>query len=237
MRNLWQPLAWLVLVALLPWWLGLPLLLSLAGVAVLLQARLHAAELQRLRRALRWGLPGFLLALVYAFGADALAWVVALVAALAGFTLIAGIEAWLDRAVRREPEPSADAEWPELARAPIGPPVHIIELQTADWRTTSSGLVDPRGERLVFRDDSFHFADGSVISNVDAAAGFSVDGHWFFARIKDGRGVVLWDRKIDRHYRLRGLDLCGWYRDEPWLIEGDDGMPQRLSMLPGTRRS
>lgn len=232
MRNLWLPLAWLVLVALLPWWLGLPLLLSLAGVAVLLQRQLGSADLQRLRRALRWGLPGLLMVIVRALGGNAFAWVVALVAALAGFTVLAGVEAWLDRDARRAPAAPEDTEWPELARAPIGPTARIIELQPPNWSATTRGLIDPRGERLVFHHNSFHFDDGSVIEDVDDEAGFSTDGDWFFARMTNGGGIVLWDRQRDRQHRWRGWDLCGWYGVEPWLISGDDGVPQKFSMLP-----
>lgn len=228
LRHLWQPLAWLVLVALLPWWLGLPLLIALAGVALLLQARLHAAELRRLRRALRWGLPGFLLALVVALGADVLAWVMALVAALAGFTLLAGMDAWLDRELRRDPAPPPDTEWPEIARAPIGPPVHIIELQPPDWGSLSVGLVDPSGESPRYRDGSVHFADGTVIVDVGPEAGFSADGQWFFARLPSHAGIALWNRQRDQPQRLRGWDLCGWDDGHPWIMRGEAGAPQAL---------
>lgn len=229
-RNLWQWTAWLVLVALLPWWLGLPLLLSMAGMALLLQARLHAVELQCLRRALRWGLAGFLLALVHALGGDALAWVIALLAALAGFTLIAGIEAWLDRALRRQPERSTDySEWPELARAPVGPPAQIIELQLPNWDSLALGLADPQGGQLIFRNHSIHFADGSVVDDVDSLAGFSPDGEWFFARLRHRRGIVLWHRQHAREQRLQGWDLCGWHGGQPWVIRGHEGVPELLS--------
>lgn len=228
MQNLWQPLAWLLLVALLPWWLGLPLLIALAGVAMLLQARLHAAELLLLRRALRWGLPGFLLALLYALGADVLAWVMTLVATLAGFTLIAGIEAWLDRELRRDPEPSVDTEWPEISRAAVGPAANIIELHPPEWGSLSIGLTDPGGGQLSYRDGSIHFADGTVIVDVGSDAGFSPDGQWFFARLQGEPGIVLWDRQHDRQQRVRGWDLCGWHLGRPWVMCGEDGVPQAL---------
>ncbi|MEP7185826.1 MAG: hypothetical protein ABI767_08310 [Rhodanobacter sp.] len=235
MRNLWLSFGWLVLVALLPWWLGLPLLLTLAGVALLLQTRLDVANLQWIRAALRWGLPGLLASIVYTLGGDVLAWVVAMVAALAGFTLLAGVEAWLDRDQRRVPEPVESAEWPELAQAHVGPAATLIELQPPLWMSTTE-WVDPRGQRVSFRDDSFHFADGTVVDNVEAMAGFSPDGNWFFARIGQPRGIVLWDRDNERPRRLSGWDLCGWYHGEPWLIRGDDGVPQALSAVIRRRR-
>jgi hypothetical protein len=221
-------MAWLVLVALLPWWLGLPLLIALAGVAVLLQARLRASELRRLRRALHWGLPGFLLALVYSLGADVLAWIMTLVASLAAFTLLAGIDAWLDRELRRDPAPPSDTEWPEIARGPIGPAAQIIELQPLTWGSLSTGLIDPRGELPRYRDGSVHFADGSVIVDVGPDAGFSPDGQWFFSRLQSHAGIVLWDRQRNRQHRLHGWDLCGWDGVRPWIMRGNDGTPQAL---------
>lgn len=215
-----------MLVACLPWWLGLPLLLCLAGVAVLLQARLQPSELQRLRRALRWGLPGLLLALVHALGGDVLAWVMGLVAALAGFTLIAGIEAWLDRAVRRDPDPHHETEWPQIARAPIGPPAQIIELRAPQWGSMLAGLADPEGGLLAYRDGGVLFADGTQIMDVAADAGFSADGRWFFARLRGDPGIVLWDRQSDQPRRLPGWDLCGWHAGRPWVAQGEDDPPQ-----------
>ncbi|MES1153933.1 MAG: hypothetical protein ABUL45_03305, partial [Rhodanobacter sp.] len=55
--------AWLALLALLPWWLGLPLLLALAAVVAMLQHRLADEHIALIRCALRWGLPGVLFAL------------------------------------------------------------------------------------------------------------------------------------------------------------------------------
>lgn len=238
MRNLWLSAGWLVLLAWLPWWLGLPMLLSLAAVALALQTRLDVANLQWIRRALRWGFPGLLAAIVRTLGGDVLAWVVALVAALAGFTLLAGLESWLDREQRRAPEPAesaASAEWPELAKAAVGPAAMLIELQPPLW-TLATELLDPRGQQVTFLDDSFHFADGGIVEDVGATAGFSPDGNWFFARSRQHRSIVLWDRDHDRQLRLPDWDLCGWYRGQPWLIAGDDGVPQALSAALQVRR-
>ncbi len=238
MRNLWLSLGWLALLASLPWWLGLPILIALAAVALLGQGRLDVGNQQWIRRALRWGLPGLLVGIVRAWGGDVLAWLVALVAALAGFTLLAGLEAWLDRQERHASEPpgsAESAEWPELAKAAVGPVAMLIELQPPVW-TSATELVDPRGQRVTFLDEGFHFADGGIVEDVDATAGFSPDGNWFFARSRQHRGIVLWDRDHDRKMRLPNWDLCGWYLGQPWLIRGDDGVPQALSAALPARR-
>ncbi|MGB5939462.1 MAG: hypothetical protein WBG81_08535 [Rhodanobacter sp.] len=223
--------AWPILLALLPWWLGLPLLLALAAVVALLPHRLGGEQAALIRRALRWGLPGVLFALQRALGGDVLAWGAALLGALAGYTLLAGLDAWLDRELRRAPAvPSA--EWPELAMAPIGPAAEIIELQPPAW-IVAGELADPLDGRVVYHGGGYSFEAGPRIDGVDAQAAFSPCGRWFAARLGGDRGVLLWDRQRQRQHRLRGWQLGGWYRGEPWLARRDDDMPLALSAVLG----
>ncbi|KRE85460.1 hypothetical protein ASG75_07665 [Rhodanobacter sp. Soil772] len=224
---------WLALLALLPWWLGLPLLLALAAVVALLQHRLAVAHAALIRRALRWGLPGVLFALQQALGGDVFAWGAALLGALAGYTLLAGLEAWLDRALRRAPAAAPSAEWPELAMAPIGPAAEIIELQPPAWRDVTDELVDPLDGRVVYRDGAYFFEAGERIDGVGTSAAFSPGGRWFAARLHHDRGVLLWDRQRERQHRLRGWQLGGWYREQPWLLRRDDDMPLALPAVLG----
>ncbi|WP_426700750.1 hypothetical protein ACPPVV_15415 [Rhodanobacter sp. Col0626] len=232
----WLPtLAWLLLLALLPWWLGLPLLFSLVAVAVLLQHRLDAEHVGLIRRGLRWGLPGVLFALQRALGGNAFAWGAALLGALAGYTLLAGLEAWLDRDLRRAASApaTASAEWPELAMAPIGPAAEIIELQPLVWHQLDGGSIDPLAGRVHYRGGSCFFDDGHEVPDAGPQATFSPDGRWFAARTEQGRGIVLWDRERDRRHRLRGWKLSGWYREQPWLARHDDDIPQTLAAVLG----
>jgi hypothetical protein len=232
--NLLLPaLAWLTLLAVLPWWFGLPLLLALAAIVLVLQQRLADEHAALIRRALRWGLAGLLFTLQRSLGGDAFAWGAALLGALAGYTLLAGLEAWLDRDLRRSPVAVPTAEWPELANAPIGPPAEIIELQPPVWQRSGDAWTDPCGGGVDHRGGSYLFADGSVIADAGPPAAFSPAGRWFAARSSTGRGVVLWDRERDRSHRLRGWQLCGWYREQPWLIRREGDMPQPLSAVSG----
>jgi hypothetical protein len=226
-------LAWLALLALLPWWLGLPLLLALIAVLLLLQHRLAGVHAALIRRALRWGLPGVLLALQRALGGDAFAWGAALLGALAGYTLLAGLEAWLDRSRQRDPAAATSAEWPELAVAPIGPDAEIIELQPPHWQLADEGLIDPLASRVEYRDGDYLFADGGRIDGVGSHAAFSPDGRWFVAHMRNDRGIVLWDRERNQRHNLRGWQLCGWYREQPWLVRRDDDMPMALPAVLG----
>lgn len=228
-------LAWLVLLGWLPWWLGLPLLLALVAIALLLQHRLALEHIELIRRGLRWGLPGVLFALQRALGGDAFAWGAALLGALAGYTLLAGLDAWLSRDRHGPPASAAaaSAEWPELAMAPIGPVAEIIELQLPVWQQAADGIVDPRDGRVDYRDGGCDFADGRMIADAGPLVGFSPAGRWFVARMGNDGGIVLWDRQRDRQHRLRGWQLGGWYREQPWLIRRDGDMPLALSAVLG----
>jgi hypothetical protein len=236
-NNVLPALAWLALLALLPWWLGLPLLLALASVVMLLQHRLAGGHVVLIRRAMRWGLPGVLLALQRALGGDAFAWGAALLGALAGYTLLAGLEAWLDRDLRRAP-PASDAEsaeWPEMAQAPIGPSAEIIELQAPVWQRANEGLADPSGGRVGYDGSGYLFPDGSRVEDVAAQAAFSPAGRWFAAGMAGDRGTVLWDRERNQRHRLRGWHMSGWYREQPWLSRREGDMPQALPSVLGER--
>lgn len=232
-------LAWLVLLALLPWWLGLPLLLTLAAALLTLPQRLELGGYAGLiRRALRWGLPGCVLASQRALGGDAFAWVLALLGALVGYTLLIALESWLDGARRPAPEhpgtgQATSDEWPELALAPVGPAAKIIELESPRWRSATEHLDDPCGGLVTCHDGSCHFSSGGHVDQVGAQVTFSPDGHWFAAQTIDQRGLILWDRVRDRRHRLRGRHLAGWYQNQPWLSRADGDMPLALSAVLG----
>ncbi|MFC5527142.1 hypothetical protein ACFPPA_15485 [Rhodanobacter ginsengisoli] len=236
-KTLLPMLAWIVLLAVLPWWLGLPLLLASAATLWLVPHRLAPEHVMLIRRGLHWGLPGLAFALQRTLGGDAFAWGAALLAVLAGYTLLAGLEAWLDRHQRRTPA-AASAEWPELALAPTGPTAEIIELQPPGWQSASEDIADPHGGHVTCREDGCHFADGHRVDGVGtppgfAQVGFSPGGRWFAARMADDSVLTLWDRQHDRQHRLRGWQLCGWYREQPWLIRRNGDMPLALPAVLG----
>lgn len=222
--------AWLVLLAILPWWLGVPLLLSLAAAGALLQHRLAAAHAAVIRQALWWGLPGLLLSLQRWLG-GAFGVALALLGALAGYTLLVGMDAWLDRDRKRQPLSGAAVEWPELARASIGPPARIIELMPPQWHSAAAGLTDPIGCHGRWQQGRYTTDDGRAIDDVIDAFAFSASARWLAAALTGQRGIVLWDRQRDRHYRLRGWQLCGWHEDEAWLHRRDGEMPLPLSVV------
>ena len=225
--------AWLGLLALLPWWLGLPVLLALAALALLLEHHPNPAHVALIRRALRWGLPGMLLALQRSLGGDVFAWGAALLGALAGYTMLAGLEAWLDRELRRAPAAAPSPEWPELAMAPRGPPARIIELQPPQWQPVSDHPLDPLGGRVSCVDGACTLVTGERIDGVGSAMAFSPSGRWLVARLRDERNLLLWDRQRDRRHRLRRWQLAGWNGEQPWLSRDVDAMPLALAAALG----
>lgn len=206
--------AWLLALAVMPWWLGLPLLLAIAAVLLFAAERLEDYA-RALRLALRWGLPGVLFALQRGLGGDAFAWEIALLGTLVGFTLLAGLEAWLDRGRRERVAQPELRDWPSLALAPIGPGAVVVELVPPQWMEDS--WPDPRGGEVRWEGGRFVLADGAMVERVQPRASFSPEGRWFVACAS--RGVVLLDREHGRSYRLRGWELCGWH-DGPWFARG-----------------
>lgn len=229
----WLPaFAWLLLLAALPWWLDLPPLVACA-LALLWRTGPLQGQARVLRRGLRWGLPGLLLAILRASGGDALAWLLTLLAALAGFSLLVLLENWLDRGRPREPSPAAAGEWPELAMAPIGPAVAIIELQPPQWCALQDGLADPLGGELGWRDGALQLADGSQVGGVEPRCDFAADGRWLALPLAGQRGLLLLDRRHDRRHRLRGWQLAGWYEGQPWLSHDDERAPLAIAHVLG----
>ncbi len=231
-QRLWPVVLWMLLLALLPWWLGMPALLGLAATLLLLQHRLSELHAWAIRRGLRWGLSGGLIALQRGLGGSATAWAVTLSAALAGYTLLVALEGWLDRRSRPAPSPPPPAaEWPELAMAPVGPSPSIVELLPPHWQYATDGFVDPRDAAALYRDGDYYFSGGMRIGAASAKLTFSPDGRWFVAALAEGDGVVLWDRELQLGHRLPGWTLCGWYQQQPWLIDREEQIPWPLSQV------
>ncbi|BFI95324.1 MAG: hypothetical protein RSP_08340 [Rhodanobacter sp.] len=226
----WLPaLAGLLLLACLPWWLGLPLLLACAW-ALCWRAGRFAAPL---RRGLRWALAGWLLAIWRGFGADAQALLWSLLAALAGYSLLVLLESWLGRGRSGEALHAPTSEWSELAQAPIGPTDTLIELRPPSWRALAQGAADPLGGRLHWRQGAAQLAEGRAIAGVEPCCDFSDDGRWLALPMADHGGLWLLDRRRDRCHRLRGWQLAGWHGGQPWLSRGDERMPMPLAHALG----
>lgn len=237
LRRTWPFALWLIALALVPWWLGLPLLLGIAAALPMHVERLHAWQ-GRLRLALRWGLPGVAFALGHGFAEAALGWTVGAVAALAGFTLLAGLETWLDRHRRvaraAVPMPPAPPEWPERVQAPPPAGSGIIELEPPAWQAVDAAPIAlPAGLwggslRYVRAEGfaGFRFDDGRGVAAPPGRCAIEPGGGWLAVEIPPG--VLLWEARDGRVYRLRRRQLCGWHAGRPWLQSGPGEMPVPL---------
>ena len=236
-RRRWPRLilaiAWTVLLALLPWWIGAPLLLAL----VIAQLT-HVPRLQQysgvMRRALRWGLAGVLVASYRAFGGHALGLTFTLLLALAGFSLLVLLESWQNRKPLRDATLAAESpEWRDMAMAPVGPSAVIIEIESPTWMTSSDLPIGAtfRVERLT--DQSYRVGKDTKILHVEPQMCLSKGQGWVAWPMTAERGVVLYDLARDKAFRLRGWQLFGWRGDEAWLTRGDDQPPLALSHVLG----
>jgi hypothetical protein len=239
-RVLLLALVWLALLAALPWWLGMPLLLALIASLLLLEGALTTEHAGLMRQALRWGLPGALIAMARAMGGDVLAWCMALLGLLTGYTLLAALEAWLDRKYPRASQPPTEPgpppiEWPGMFQAPTGIKAQIIELQPPRWQIAGEALPDPRGGSVACGPNGYRFADGSLIEGAGTHAGFSPHGRWFVLGNGAAPGLLLWDRDRGARHRLAEWQLCGWQDEEPWLSLPEDAQLMSLHALLGRR--
>ncbi|RUL71467.1 hypothetical protein [Dyella choica] len=226
----WLPVvAWTLLLAWMPWWAGLPLLLVLAAVQLMQLPRLQRHN-GMFRRALRWGFAGALIAGFGAFDNHGLGLTLTAVAALAGFSLLVLLESWQDHKPQRSAAiAAASPEWSELALAPIGPSGTLIELQAPRW-IALDGTATNIPEDVAMTDAcSCRVGAVTSIENVEPRVSVAPDRRWLAWPMEAWRGVVLYDRAHDKQYRLRGWQLYGWQAGEAWLSRNEEQPPLALS--------
>ncbi|RDS82506.1 hypothetical protein [Dyella psychrodurans] len=231
-RWLWV-IAWALLLACLPWWIDLPLLLALATTQWAQVPRLRPYS-GIIRRALRWGLAGLLIASYRALGGHALGLTLTLLVALLGFSLLVLLESWQDRKPLRSVALAAESpEWHEMALAPIGPAAVIIEVSPPVWTRLEDTDLHARADLAWTAERSWRIGEHTRVENVEPQVSVAPGQRWLAFPIAAGRGIVLYDRAHDRQYRLRGWQLYGWHAQEAWLTRGEDMAPLALSHVLG----
>ena len=225
--------AWGLLLALVPWWIGAPLLLALV-IAQLTRAPRLQPYSGVIRRALRWGFAGVSIASYRAFGGHALGLTFALLVALAGFSLLVLLESWQNRKPLRDATLAAESpEWRDMAMAPVGPSASIIELESPTWMASSDWPADATFHIECLTDQSYRVGKHTKIHHVEPQMSLSKGQGWVAWPMTAGRGVVLYDLARDKAFRVRGWQLFGWRGDEAWLTRGDDQPPLALSHVLG----
>jgi hypothetical protein len=225
--------AWALLLACMPWWIGVPLLLALSIAQLLRIPRLQQYSTV-IRRALHWGFVGVLVASYRAFGGHALGLTYTLLVALVGFSLLVLLESWQKRKPLRDAALAAESpEWRDMAMAPVGPSAVIIELEPPTWVMLGDPSIDAKFRVEPAADHSYRVGKDTKIHNVEPQICLSRGQRWAAWSMTAGRGVVLYDRVHDKAFRLRGWQLFGWHVDEAWLTRGDDQAPLALSHVLG----
>ena len=226
-------IAWALLLACLPWWVGLPLLVGFAATQAAQLPRLHR-YVGILRSALRWGLVGVLVAGYRAIDGHALALTLMLLAALVGFSLLVLLESWQDRKpLRNAAIAAASPEWHDMALAPIGPAAAIIELQPPVWFDLDSSADGVPIDVTWTAERNCRIGARARIEHIEPRICMAPGQDWLALPITADHGVVLYDRVHDRQYRLRGWQLYGWGAGEAWLSRSDDQPPLALSHVLG----
>ncbi|WP_333678051.1 hypothetical protein [Dyella sp.] len=233
----WPPwllaIAWAVLLGVMPWWAGLPLLLGLATIQVIRLPRLQRYH-YALRRSLRWGLAGLLFATYRAFDHHGLGLTLTALAALAGFSLLVLLESWQDHKPRRSVAGAvASPDWNELALAPIGPAHTLIELQVPCWIALDGTSRKLPADINMLDEHNCRIGAHTQVGPVEPQVSIAPGERWLAWSMTAGRGVLLYDRVHDRSYRLRGWRLYGWHAGEAWLSRDEDQPPLALSHVLG----
>jgi hypothetical protein len=226
-------IAWTLLLAGMPWWIGLPLLLGLAVMQATSWPRWQRHG-HIIRLALRWGLAGLLIACYRALEQHSSALVLTLLAALIGFSLLVLLESWQDHKTLRNPAvAAASPEWKQLALAPVGPTAVVIELHAPAWLALD-GAGDGLPDDVSWAEGrSCRVGSGTCIDQVEPRVSVAPAHGWLAWPMSGRRGVVLYDRAHKRQYRLRGWQLYGWHAGEAWLSRGEDQPPLALSHVLG----
>jgi hypothetical protein len=226
-------IAWTLLLAWMPWWIDLPLLLGCAAVQAAHLPKLHHYS-GIIRSALRWGFVGLLIAVYRALDTHISALTLTLLAALVGFSLLVLFESWQHRKpLRNKAMAAALPEWRDMAMSSTGPVATVIELQPPTWLPlVDSAEAASMGVSWI-REDRCRIGSDRIIDHIEPSISIAPGQGWLALPMTPGRGVVLYDRSTHHPYRLRGWQLYGWHAGEAWLSRGEDQPPIALSHVLG----
>jgi hypothetical protein len=223
-------IAWMLLLACLPWWIDLPLLLGCAAAQLTRLHRYHGIT----RSALRWGFAGLLVAVYRALQVHPSALTLTLLVALVGFSLLVLFESWQDHKPERNAAvAAASPEWRDMAMRPVAPSAKLIELQPPVWLS-----LDEKEEAICtdvrwLREGRWRVGENVFIDHVEPRMSMAPEQGWLAFLLTQRRGVVLYDRATQRKYPLRGWQLYGWHAGEAWLSRSEDQPPIALSHVLG----
>ena len=254
--------AWVALLAYLPWWSVLALLLALDAMSVWCGRRALGTADQWLVFYGALGLIGLAISLARAIGESWWAWLIGIAIAGVGFV-------WKLYLMQRFDLPRRTSTTEAAKTGSVAPPKETIEpasLQPVYWldadeASTRAGreAIWQRGEPVYLVNGEIRFGpatgdylwpDGAAVTG-QAGGSYAVsdDGRWFVASSPvgyPGSCDYLYDRTSRLMYELPSWEIRGWSEHGPWLgkrgeasmaldrtgVVGMDYLPLRDIWLP-----
>jgi hypothetical protein len=230
--------AWIGLLAYLPWWSVLALLLTLDAACVWCSRRTLGTADQWLLFYGALGLAGLAISLAQAHGGSLWGWLIGVAAACIGFVWKLYLMQRFD--LPRRASKTAVAEAEPIAAPPIAAPIEITEpasLLPVHWREAEEAntraareAIWQRGEPVYVINGEIRFGpatgdylwpDGAAVMGwAGSRYAMSDDGRWFVAAPPVAHREIcdaLYDRTSRLVYDLRSWEIHGWSEQGPWL--------------------
>lgn len=233
--------AWIALLAFLPWWSVLALLLALDAISVWCRRRELGTTDQWLVFYGALGLIGLAISLAQAIGASWWAWLIGITVAGVGFV-------WKLYLMQRFDLPRSAPATEAVKAESVAPPMEVTEPASllpvhwldADEANTRAGreAIWQRGEPVYVVNGEIRFGpptgdylwpDGTAVMGwAGSRYAVSDDGRWFVASSPVGHPGscdYLYDRTSRLIYELPSWEIRGWSEHGPWLAK-----PRKTSM-------
>ena len=227
--------AWIALLAFLPWWSVLALLLALDAISVWCRRRELGTTDQWLVFYGALGLIGLAISLAQAIGASWWAWLIGITVAGVGFV-------WKLYLMQRFDLPRSAPATEAVKAESVAPPMEVTEPASllpvhwldADEANTRAGreAIWQRGEPVYVVNGEIRFGpptgdylwpDGAAVMGwAGSRYAVSDDGRWFVASSPVGHPGscdYLYDRTSRLIYELPSWEIRGWSEHGPWLGE------------------
>jgi len=254
--------AWIALLAYLPWWIVLALLLTLDAASIWCGRRALGTIDQWLVFYGALGLIGLAISLAWAIGGSLWAWLAGIAAACAGF-------GWKLYLMQRFDLPRSASKTNVAKPEPAALPMQATEpvsMLPVIWRSADEARTRAEREAIWQRGEPVYLVNGeirfgpptgdylwsdgtAVIAWAGSRYAVSDDGRWFVASGPVGHPGscdYLYDRTSRLVYELPSWEIRGWGEHGPWLAEpgkapvpfgrigvaGTDYLPLRDLWLP-----
>lgn len=227
--------AWIALLAYLPWWGALALLLTLDAASVWCGRRALGTADQWLVFYGALGLIGLAISLAQAIGGSLWAWLIGVVVGCVGF-------GWKLYLMQRFDLPRSTSKTGVAKPEPVASRMETTEpasMLPVSWRSANEARTRAEREAIWQRGEPVYLVNGeirfgpptgdylwpdgaAVIAWAGSRYAVSDDGRWFVASSPIGHPGscdYLYDRTSRLLYELPSWEIRGWGEHGPWLAE------------------